>query len=808
MAQETEEDKGFLQSTADFFKNLDYKQLAEESMPIVGENIIIGDIKENLKEGSLGSAALNTGALALGVFPLLGDIAAKPLRAAAKQLRKKDIGEATKLIDDDVASEVWKEKNRLPESQRQKRIPKVQEAAQQLSEGKITSKEYRHTVKTNQPIELITKENFPTMPTKTEIVGALKATDPRKVKTGIVGLNKTIADGTRVGSRLDIPAYDNYDKWIVSLHDGTKRGGEALGYGQTAVLKNVEFVSSAKGGLNIAKGKSKATIARIHGDYYNAEPENVYEAVRDLLGSSEWTQVGMNPFRHSYFYDKATGLPVTRADEVLQVGPLVLARGVKKPTISELKQLKIKTSDGKIRAFNEGGPVMALEEQTEMAFRDKPPRVDPVSGNEVPPGALPSEVRDDIPARLSEGEYVVPADVLQYYGIKFFEDLRSKAKTKLAGLEEDGRMGGEPMNDASMEGMEEMPFNLDELKTYEDDAEGSVQGFYEGGITSGVAPDTAVKTYINAEGSRLYIRFVNGIAIPPVPPGYVEEGVGEDAAPVVDPIVVAEQERLERERNEDPEKDQSIWDGTKPPRNMTTGELAMAMAIHSGGGKIKADFLPGIAIAKGAMKLLGGSNSMSNILLKEANRRVVKAEELGLNPTEISVTKNLAGLDPKNINTWRNTISLPVDKGGAATTLNKFSDIFKGRGNTTRTGTGIIDFTDFDQGEQVQKMSREMAIADQKAREKAQVQIDKYKDSEQSVLEQVEENREKQQEETEKQEETFQAEKTAAKTEEAPTSSGSGSAYSGSSGGRREFGMNKGGLASKRKIKKGKVNEK
>ena len=800
MAQEIEEDKGFLQSTADFFKNLDYKQLAEESMPIVGENIIIGDIKENLKEGSLGSAALNTGALALGVFPLLGDIAAKPLRAAAKQLRKKDIGEATKLIDDDVASEVWKEKNRLPESQRQKRIPKVQEAAQQLSEGKITSKEYRHTVKTNQPIELITKENFPTMPTKTEIVGALKATDPRKVKTGIVGLNKTIADGTRVGSRLDIPAYDNYDKWIVSLHDGTKRGGEALGYGQTAVLKNVEFVSSAKGGLNIAKGKSKATIARIHGDYYNAEPENVYEAVRDLLGSSEWTQVGMNPFRHSYFYDKATGLPVTRADEVLQVGPLVLARGVKKPTISELKQLKIKTSDGKIRAFNEGGPVMALEEQTEMAFRDQPPRVDPVSGNEVPPGALPEEVRDDIPARLSEGEYVVPADVLQYYGIKFFEDLRSKAKTDLAGLEENGRMGGEPMDDASMEGMEEMPFNLDELKTYEDDAEGGVQGFYEGGITSGVAPDTAVKTYINAEGSRLYIRFVNGIAIPPVPPGYVEEGVGEDATPVVDPVADAEQRRLERERNEDPEKDQSIWDGTKPPIRMTTGELAMAMAIHSGGGKIKADFLPGIAIAKGAIKLLGGSRSMSDILLKEANRRVAKAEELGLNPTEISVVKNLAGLDPKKINTWRNTISLAVDKGGAATTLNKFSDIFKGRGNPTRTGTGIIDFTDFDQGEQVQKMSREMAIADQKAREKAQVQIDKYKDSEQSVLEQVEENREEQQEETEKQEETFQAEKTAAKTEEAPTSSGS--AYSGSSGGRREFGMNKGGLASKRKKKK------
>ena len=74
---------------------------------------------------------------------------------------------------------------------------------------------------------------------------------------------------------------------------------------------------------------------------------------------------------------------------------------------------------------------MALNEQTEMVFGDEPPRRDPVSGNEVPPGALPSEVRDDIPARLSEGEYVVPADVLQYYGIKFFEDLRGKAKNDL-----------------------------------------------------------------------------------------------------------------------------------------------------------------------------------------------------------------------------------------------------------------------------------------------------------------------------------------------------------------------------------------
>ena len=332
---------------------------------------------------------------------------------------------------------------------------------------------------------------------------------------------------------------------------------------------------------------------------------------------------------------------------------------------------------------------MALNEQTEMAFGGESPRIDPVSGNEVPPGALASEVRDDIPARLSEGEYVVPADVLQYYGIKFFEDLRNKAKTKLAGLEEDGRMGGEPMNDASMEGMEEMPFNLDELKTYEDDAEGGVQGFYEGGITSGVAPATTVKTYINAEGSKLYIRFVNGIAIPPVPPGYTEEGVEEEDAGV-DPTVISEQERLEQENRED-DRDGSIWDGTKDPIRMTTGELAMAMAIHSGGSKINVGKIPGpISAVKKLGEFLSGNSSMSKILQKEAVKRL--EDTTGLSGEEVKVLTNLSNLDITKINTWRETLSKPLSAGGAATSLNKLSDIFKGRNDPTRTGTGIQTF--------------------------------------------------------------------------------------------------------------------
>lgn len=99
--------------------------------------------------------------------------------------------------------------------------------------------------------------------------------------------------------------------------------------------------------------------------------------------------------------------------------------------------------------FAEGG--LAMEEQMsailkeEGGLTDDGMERDPVSGNEVPPGSLAEEVRDDVDARLSGGEYVVPADVVRYYGVKFFEDLRGEAKEGLNTMEETGRIGGEPV---------------------------------------------------------------------------------------------------------------------------------------------------------------------------------------------------------------------------------------------------------------------------------------------------------------------------------------------------------------------------
>ena len=58
----------------------------------------------------------------------------------------------------------------------------------------------------------------------------------------------------------------------------------------------------------------------------------------------------------------------------------------------------------------------------------------------VPFGSLPHEVADDLPVLLSEGEYVVPADVVRYWGLKHLEEMRTQAKCGLMYMEMDGRL--------------------------------------------------------------------------------------------------------------------------------------------------------------------------------------------------------------------------------------------------------------------------------------------------------------------------------------------------------------------------------
>lgn len=65
---------------------------------------------------------------------------------------------------------------------------------------------------------------------------------------------------------------------------------------------------------------------------------------------------------------------------------------------------------------------------------------DPVSGNPIPIGSSPENVRDDIPAALSQGEYVVPADVVSYFGLRHFMDMRQEAKMGLMAMHAEGQI--------------------------------------------------------------------------------------------------------------------------------------------------------------------------------------------------------------------------------------------------------------------------------------------------------------------------------------------------------------------------------
>jgi len=531
----------------------------------------ISDIKDELSSDdpnylkAIGMGAVEAASIIPGAAPVLKGMLRKgdALTAASKQA---DVDQAAAILDSSDELKRWQEANKIPENKRQSNTETAQAAAEDLYQGNITSKEARQIIKEDLPItSLYTAESMPNMPTVTEVAGSLG----KKVqKTGVVGVKGfEIPAGTRVGSRLDIPAYNNYDTWVVSIHDGKNdTKGSVLGYGQAVRLKNIKFGSESKEALNIARGKrtttkgeekpmGKATIARVYGDYVPEDPYVLQEQARKLLSDPEWTQVGMNPYRQSNFYDKNTGLPVFEADEVIQVGPLVLAKGVKKPTKTQLKELAVRTKDGKLRLFNEGGSVM--DEQMEMAFAEGE-RVDPVSGNEVPTGSMPEEVRDDIPAQLSEGEYVVPADVVRFFGVKFFEDIRNEAKRGFADMEANGRIGGEPIGMEMAE--DELPFDISELQIVDDETEeqpmmnmgGYMRGYADGGLTlpsavtdmtesTGIPTPVAnlsgieMKEYVGPNGEITYIQFINGVAQSVIPEGYTAKAAAPTtpAAPAV-----------------------------------------------------------------------------------------------------------------------------------------------------------------------------------------------------------------------------------------------------------------------------------
>lgn len=122
---------------------------------------------------------------------------------------------------------------------------------------------------------------------------------------------------------------------------------------------------------------------------------------------------------------------------------------------------------------------MALEKQMELfeegGLMQEGGTVDEESGNDVPVGSLKKEVRDDIPAQLSEGEFVMPADVVRFHGLDKMMALRDEAKMGLQRMEDMGQMGN--ADEATIP--DGVPFSMDDLDIEDEPVEMQVGGFVQ-----------------------------------------------------------------------------------------------------------------------------------------------------------------------------------------------------------------------------------------------------------------------------------------------------------------------------------------
>ena len=289
---------------------------------------------------------------------------------------------------------------------------------------------------------------------------------------------------------------------------------------------------------------------------------------------------------------------------------------------------------------------MALNDETEAVFKSvRGQEIDPVSGNEVPIGSEPEEVRDDIDAKLSEGEYVVPADVVKYYGVKFFEDLRNEAKLGFAQMQSNGRIGGEAVETD----MSELPFPVEDLQMVDDeDLEqtvmnmgGYIRGFNQGGynpaLPEGSTPINPysspmgnafeIREYINAAGEIMYIQFSGGKPLTPIPEGFTVKGsASQEVAESVQATPV--DNRDNRDDNRPPVPEAVKWDEVGIDKfKETAGQYDSTLA-------------------KGLMALMGPMGLVGKLMLGHQKKNIIKAIDKRLDNPELEDRQQW--LDVKN----------------------------------------------------------------------------------------------------------------------------------------------------------------
>ena len=165
--------------------------------------------------------------------------------------------------------------------------------------------------------------------------------------------------------------------------------------------------------------------------------------------------------------------------------------------------------DEQMKMFGEGG------------LFDEGGQVDEESGNDVPIGGTKEGVRDDIPAMLSEGEFVFPEDVTRYHGLEKLMTLRQEAKMGLKKMEAMGQMGNS--EEATMP--DDLPFSMDDLLVVVTGEEEESKKKYNGGVihaqTGTFVPATQQQqsnTGVMGYQESMYANQQPSIGLPVMPP--------------------------------------------------------------------------------------------------------------------------------------------------------------------------------------------------------------------------------------------------------------------------------------------------
>jgi len=216
----------------------------------------------------------------------------------------------------------------------------------------------------------------------------------------------------------------------------------------------------------------RITHQGLDGEEYNPDPKagfSIVSAYNDAIGKGEGTNKWKdNPEMYSVVRNMFQNEPENMgAHKYLQI-------------IQSAKDMGLSDEEiympSKSTEYSKGGAVKRAKRQMKKLFEDggllqEGGTVDKESGNEVPTGSLKKEVRDDIPAQLSEGEFVFPADVVRFIGLQKLMELRQAAKEGLAKMESMGQMGN--ADEATEEDTGEFETEVDDiLDEIESESEG------------------------------------------------------------------------------------------------------------------------------------------------------------------------------------------------------------------------------------------------------------------------------------------------------------------------------------------------